>query len=493
MLHRSDGEVQRAAKQMRELGADWVRITAGWSALAPAPRDVDKPGEPFNARDTRTYPQAGLAALDRAVRVATNRGLKVQIDLAFWAPRWAVQRRGENPERERFGPNAEEFAKFAEAIARRYSGRFTDPKHGVVRPLPRVGLWTTWNEPNKWTFLAPQWVRTGKRVKGAPKRYRPMSPHIYRPMHQQAYDVIKALDPSAVVLIGGLNSRGNPKGGRRGVPPLTFLRTMACLDAGYQPLRVPQCDGGERLRADGLALHPYSLHAPPNASAKEPDNVFLADLGRVDAVLSELVARDKIDGHWPLYITEYGYETSPPDPTTRHSLGDQARYMAWATYIAHSYPNVKMFAQFLLRDTPVTEPEPGRDRRRNNFQTGLLFADGQPKPGASGFTLPLFGSLDTTATGEQALVLYGGARPGDGPQVVRVERRIGPDQWAPVQTFGGVSCGATDRDFVTDRSGFFRRIAPWEGPGAYRLVWQRSATVLEHGPPVWVGLKPLLD
>ena len=67
-------------------------------------------------------------------------------------------------------------------------------------------------------------------------------------------------------------------------------------------------------------------------------------------------------------MTEYGYETSPPDPTSLFTPAQQAQYMGWSTYLAHSQPGTRMFAQFLLRDI---EPQPGRGWR--DFQTGLFF------------------------------------------------------------------------------------------------------------------------
>src|SRR3954470_9554296 len=75
LLHRSDAEVRQAARQIAELGADRVRITAGWSVLAPSPRKRRRPGAPFDPRDSRTYPEAGFEALDRAVRAVHSAGM----------------------------------------------------------------------------------------------------------------------------------------------------------------------------------------------------------------------------------------------------------------------------------------------------------------------------------------------------------------------------------------------------------------------------------
>ncbi len=113
MLHRPERDVREYARQMHDLGADRVRITASWSALAPQPRARRKPGGEFDAERSKTYPEPGFIRLDRAVRAATNAGLKVQLDIAFWAPRWAVAKRTGSPDRQRYVPDAAEFGRFA--------------------------------------------------------------------------------------------------------------------------------------------------------------------------------------------------------------------------------------------------------------------------------------------------------------------------------------------------------------------------------------------
>jgi hypothetical protein len=453
LLHRSDAELRQATRQIAELGADRVRLTAGWSVLAPSPRARRRPGRPFDARDSSTYPEAGFDALDRAVRAVGAAGMKVQIDIAFWAPRWAVAKPSSNPDRQRYIPNARAFANFAAAVARRYSGDFPDPRR-PGRHLPAVRMYTTWNEPNHVSFLAPQW----KAVHGG--RYRPYSPHVYRAMHEAAYREIKAVSGENLVLIGGLSSFGSTVPGKGAVPPLPFLRTMACVDAAMQPLQVPECRNAGPLHADGLALHPYSVGVAPGTPAPHPDDVFLADLGRMDALLTQLREAGRIDQPWPLYLTEYGYDTGDFAQTPE----TQAAYQGWSTFLAQRDPNVRMFAQFLLRDIPDGRPRP-------YTRSGLLYADGRPKPAAQAFKIPLYGAYAIGADGQPALVLYGGVRPGDGRKTVRVERRDGTTgQWAAVTTTGS-TCGADDAAFLTDGSGFFTRTAAWQGPGTYRLGW----------------------
>ncbi len=87
------------------------------------------------------------------MQLARDRGLRVAIDIAFWAPRWAVRRPGDSADRERDTIVVGEFADFAAAVARRY---------------PQAVAFTIWNEPNHNAFLLPQW--NGRAAAGGPRR-----------------------------------------------------------------------------------------------------------------------------------------------------------------------------------------------------------------------------------------------------------------------------------------------------------------------------------
>jgi hypothetical protein len=467
LLHRPESQVRRTMRQIAEIGFDRVRITAGWSALAPAPGKRRRPD--FDAEDSREYPHAGFERLDRAVHAANDTGLKVQIDLAFWAPRWAVAKGSRQKSRQRYIPDPDEFARFATAVARRYGSR--------------VRLYTTWNEPNHASFLAPQW-----------KGLRPYSPHVYRAMHEAAYAALKKASPANRVLVGGLSSFGSEDAGRGNVPPLEFLRTMACVDAAMQPLAVPECAGAGPLHADGLAWHPYTLDTAPAATMPNPDDAGMGDLPRITSLVKALHDAGRIDAEWPLYLTEYGYETRPPDPYARFSPDQQARYLGWATFLAQRDPHTRMFAQFLLRDIDAGESgfPKGSRRRWRDWQTGLLYADGTPKPAAQAFKIPLHAQYAIGGDGQPALMLYGGVRPGDGRRTVRLERQDPVSgRWNPVRTTG-TACDEQTGDFFTEGDGFFTRTAPWEGPGRYRLGWRHGGRY-EYGAEIAVDAdQPLL-
>lgn len=351
--------------EVKRLGFSRVRLTADWSTLAPAPQAPKMPS--FDAADPAAYDELGDPSwrnLDRAVRAAASRGIAVLIDIGFWAPLWAAEPTAagsrENP---RTNIDPARYADFARAVVRRYAGDYAPPGREA---LPRVDMFSIWNEPNIPGFFGPQWqVNEGGRV--------PRSPHLYRAMVSAAYAAIKELRPDTTVLVGGLASGGSydSAGLRGGVPPLRFLRELACVDRQLEPLARSGCEGFRPVRGDGFSIHPYGFRTRPEESGGR-DNVHIADLGRLIELLRTLADRERIDPKLvDVYITEFGYKTNPPDPRGV-SPQEQRRYWLRSEEIASSHPEVRMFAQFLIRDS-VCEG-------CLFWPTGYRYGDGRPKP-----------------------------------------------------------------------------------------------------------------
>ncbi|MCW3014241.1 MAG: hypothetical protein JWO02_1333 [Solirubrobacterales bacterium] len=480
-LHRTPAAVYASARQLVELGADRVRLTAGWSAIAPQPHSKKVPPAPFDASDSRTYPKDAFTSLDTAVKAATSSGLKVMIDLAFWAPRWAVGQAAPDPKRERYFVDAAAFGDFATAVARRYSGGYDDPVN-PARKLPAVRMFTTWNEPNHPSFLKPQWVRT---TAGG---FRPESPHIYRAMHNAAYDAIKKVSWQDQVLLGGTASGGSTVPGKGGVPPLQFLRALACVDDAMKPLNVPECVNYAPVKADGYAHHPYSRLVSPATPDPVLDDVRIADASRLGSLLSQLHRAGRLASNLPIFNTEYGYESRQDDPFQPFERDQQAAFIGWSTYLAWKDPDTRMMAQFLLRDIDPAESGYKRGTRQyyRDWQTGLYDAKGNAKPAARAFKLPFWAQTQGTGAAKSVL-LFGEVRPGNGPRVVRVERQDpATGAWAAVRTFGA-TCDPDNPEFLTNRAGFFLRSAPALGASAYRLAWRHDDGSFEYGVPVAVA------
>ncbi|MEX2252980.1 MAG: hypothetical protein WD649_02410 [Thermoleophilaceae bacterium] len=479
LLHRDPASVRATARRMKALGVDRVRITAGWSALAPSPTRRRKPR--FDATDSLQYPERPFHQLDNAIKEVRAAGMGVMLDVAFFAPRWAVRRKVRG-DRQRWRPKWQEFGQFALAVSRRYSGGWPDPTDPQQK-LPVVRRWTTWNEPNHPVFLLPQ------RKRGPNGTTLAASPHIYRNLHNAAYRSIKAVDSRNQVLGGGLAADAGRSG--EGIAPLEFVRELACVNAALQPLRRKACQGFQPLQADGFAHHPYTLDTNPAASRPNPDDVGLGDMDRLTKLLFQLRSRGRIARTLPVYITEYGYETNPPDPDRGVSPQTQARYMGLSTFIAWRNPELRSFAQFLLRDI-----EPTAGTRGGDYQTGLDYPDGRPKPAAQAFKLPIWAVVRPTFRDGRAkrVFVFGQIRPGRGQR-----RRVGIEvlnregEWRELYTLPSNSsftrsCVRGGMGFFVEDEGFFLRSTPYLGRRTtYRFRWFRSKSRSEVSQPMTVG------
>ncbi|WP_354702505.1 cellulase family glycosylhydrolase [Paraconexibacter sp. AEG42_29] len=469
-LHRSPAAVNSSARRLAELGATRLRLTAGWSALAPNPTSRKVPPAPFDSSDSKTYPRGAFTTLDTAVKAATGNGVDVMIDLAFWAPRWAVGQAAPNPKRERYFVDAAAFGDFATAVARRYSGAFPDPAN-PAKDLPAVRMYTTWNEPNHPSFLKPQWVRTPD------GGFRPESPHVYRAMHNAGYDAVKRVSRLNKVLVGGTASGGSTVPGKGGVPPLQFVRAMACVDDRLKPLNVPECANYAPVKADGYSHHPYSRLVTPATSDPYGDNAPIADSGRLADLLDTLHERGRLANRLNIFNTEYGYESRQDDPFQPFERDQQAAFIGWSTFLAWRDPDTSMMAQFLLRDIDPAESGNKRGTRKyyRDWQTGLYDKRGDAKPAATGFKLPFWAQLQEIGLGTKVVLLFGQVRPGKGARTAHVERQDpASGVWSPIVT-GGPSClDPTKPEFLTNPAGFFLRTAKADGAARYRMVWHHE-------------------
>jgi hypothetical protein len=507
LLFRPAAEVRAAVARMKALGVDRVRITAGWSSLTRAPDAVTKP-EGFDAADPAAYEQSRWQALDTAVRAVRGAGLQAVIDIGFWAPHWATTDPPGPRARTNIDPKA--YADFATALALRYSGGF-EPKpdppdappappsqdHDIVQAflqplipfplpdlipplariraadagdaaatggrLPSVDELIVYNEPNHQGLLLPQWKPDGT----------PASPAVYRAMVRAAYAAVKAARRKVKVLIGNTSSTGGTRGAGP-VPPLEFLRELACVDARLRPRTTGDCAGFTTVPGDGWAHHPYSQNERPTRVSdpkKEPGDLRLADLPVLARTLDRLVKMGRLaPANRDIYLTEFGYETGGIPGRPRVSQSMQARWLTWAEYLADRVPNVRSFAQFLLRDQP---PAPVRvsssDKRPfGEYSTGLLLAGGADKVAAKTFLAGLFAQLQPRGK----VLLYGRLRLKPGRRTVLLERRLPHDRWRLVE-----------RLTIDGRAAFERTIA--HRPGAlYRLTYADAKGHPQHGQAI---------
>jgi hypothetical protein len=127
-----------------------------------------------------------------------------------------------------------------------------------------------------------------------------------------------------------------------------------------------------RLRADGFALHPYTLRWRPDFPGPTADDVTTGSLGRIEHALHVLSARRVLatarGRPLPLYLTEWGWHArspSVPEPL-------RSSYMLVGLDLIAADPHVRQVIWYQLVGAP--------DRPRPVWDTGLLNADGSPRP-----------------------------------------------------------------------------------------------------------------
>jgi len=444
LLHRPTDQVRASMQKLRSLGVDRVRLTANWSVLTREP-DANRKPDGFDARDPAAYPQARWVGLDNAVQIARATGLEVLIDIGFWAPHWATNDPPGPRARTNVDPKA--FADFTVAVARRYSGTWRpltaappapppsqdqnlldglfggQPAGGQTpavvpnEPLPLVGQFVLWNEPNHPSLLLPQWTGRGR---GA----RPASPALYARMVRAAYPAAKKIRPDAAFLLGNTSSDGG-RAPRGAVAPLLFIREMACVDRKLRPLRSAACKSYKRLPGDGWAHHPYPRQLRPDdvGRPEHTDYVRIGNLARLSRLLRKLTRRGRIAKRLrEIHLTEFGYETSPIPGRPTLTQAKQARWLTWAEYIASRVPGVVTFAQFLLRDLPPgpVRVSPSKNRGFGQYYSGLETSMGKDKLAAKTFTAGLFARRQS----RRRVLVWVRLRLGAGPKKVTVERRL---------------------------------------------------------------------
>ena len=326
-------------RQASVAGASVIHTTASWAGIAPT-----KPANPANGDD----PAYKLADLDELVFQSGIYGLRVMIDING-TPKWANGGKAPNVMPKRLS----DLTTFAKMLSNRYNGR---QGHGTV------ALWSVWNEPNLQLFLTPQFspsrtvtaVKTvkGKRVKYKKTVFTIVGPANYAKLYKAAYAGIKSGNPLAKVAIGETSARGRDKplgGVSASLAPGTFAKYLAKVHG---------------LKFDAWAHHPYptSPNLPPLQKVRYP-NVTLSTLPKFEKDLKKYFHRSV-----PVWITEYGHETKPPDPHGV-SYALQAKYAVQALTIAKNDPNVQMFIWFVFHDSSG-----------NPWQSGLYTSGGAQKP-----------------------------------------------------------------------------------------------------------------
>ncbi len=490
LLYRSDHVAARALTKMKAMGVDTVRVTVLWRTVAefahPRLRDVEKlkgnarkralrQRRGFDAQNPRTYPRGNWDRYDNLVKAATRRGLRVYFNVTGPGPIWAQRT---PPKRLRrllasYKPKAGAFKQFVMAVGRRFDGTYRD-ENGERGVLPRVSVWSLWNEPNQAGWLSPQWEKR----KG---RWVPASPAIFRELVQRGYEGLVATGHRAdndTVLLGETAPLGSRRRSERApMYPKRFLRELMCVRSDGRAYsgtsaRLRDCDDFSKkgpLRATGYAHHPYTKKLAPTQRHRAPDALTMANVSELGALLDELAATTgNLPAGLPLYMTEFGYETSPPDRFSGVPPLAQAQFNTLGEYLAWTQPRVAAQSQFLLADVaPLKKHRRGTKSYWSTYQSGLITQRAEAKPAAYAYAMPfMVARTPTAAASLPAFNVWGQLRfmPNGVADVVAI-------QWRPRD---GSAPWATVGDAVAiDPLGYYTatRVAPSAAPGEWRALW----------------------
>lgn len=296
---------------MRDAGFNWVKQWFAWQDIEGAGRN-----------------QFDWSRTDRIVSQVEQHGLKLLVrvsptaDRAFWA--------GNPPE------NADYFAEFVGALARRYRGR--------------IHAYQIWNEPN----LAREWGN------------KPPDPAGYALLLRKAYRAIKAEDPNAIVVTAGM-------------APTTADQAEAMYDMKFYELMYQAMGGNSDGYFDMLGAHAAGYAVPPetdpgaiasnpawyNRDPSPPERLRVYSFRHVEDI-RRLMERYG-DGRKRIVILEFGwtFDPRPDSPYYWHGAGAGIDPFVQADYLVRAYkwaqqnwPWVGLMSLIYMPDsewTPETE------------------------------------------------------------------------------------------------------------------------------------------
>jgi hypothetical protein len=407
---------------VRASGATTIRFYTIWSRIAPASRPAD-PGNPAD-------PAYNWSILDQMVVNAKANGLEPILSIEA-APAFAEGQGEGLPGTMR--PSPTEYALFARAAARRYSGSF--------QGLPRVRYWQAWNEPNYFRHLGPQYdtplsqpVRRSSRL---------LSPDIYRRLLNAFADAVHKVHSDNLVIGGGLAPFGNENAGTHVARTLPFMRALLCMNRRDRP--QPGCH--QRTKLDIWSHHPYTMGGPTHHNLS-PEDVSLGDLPKMRRLLraairaKHIVSKRRVQ--W--WATEFSWDTDPPDPNAvpmklHERWVSEALYRMWLN-------GISQVTWFQIRDSVSSIPG------EFVFQSGLYFTCPTgpecwiAKPSRQAFRFPF-----VAFTSKHGVRVWGRTPWGRRGRVA-VEHRGG--RWQKVATLRADRYGIFTTTLRTPKRGFMR-------------------------------------
>ena len=420
--------------ELRALGVDVIRTNVIYYRVYRTPAQGRKP-RGFRASDPDS-PQYDFSRTDHLVRLARENGMRVLMTVTGPGPKFTSS----SPRRCRrgpctFRPKPGDFGQFAAAVAKRYRGK--------------VDYYSLWNEPNLDVWITPQQKKpaVGRvQTDGA----------IYRKLWIAGYKAIARFDPGRRnrVLFGEVAAIGEP---------LPLMQAALCLDVEGRPFtgaqrRAHGCSGRPaKLNIGGFAIHPYNFggFGTPRTRTNRESALPIAYLPRLHRLIDNASRRGRIRRRAPIFVTEFGFQSNPPDRISKVSPTEQAQYINEADRLLFGNRRVAMTSQYELTDPP----------QQDQFNSGLRFTERrgrERKPAYEAYRLPIV----VTRRSSGSVEVYGQARPAGGSTSVAIQISRGGGEFETV---------AQRR---TNARGIFRtNISRAGAAGArWRLSWLDSAT-----------------
>jgi hypothetical protein len=493
LIHGTFARQQKALAQMKALGVQFVRVTLLWSDVANGAIHRRH----FNPANPATYPPHNWDPYDNLVQTVARYGMGVYFDVTGPGPSWAM---GHPPRRDRksaptWMPNGTQFFRFVYAVGKRYSGRYRK-EIGTHPVLPRVRFWSIWNEPNQGGWLTPQ-----SYYSPIAHQVIPYSPILYRQLYYMGHSALVASGHgSDAILIGETAPDGHgPPSTRNPLTPTQFIRELMCVGLNGVPYSGVQAQARDcslfkrmgPLPANGWAHHPYTLKVPPTGKPPAPGDIVISNISDLTNLLDQLAATTgHIASGLPIFSTEFGYESNPPDIYHGIPLDKQAAWSNLGDFLAFLNPRIDGQTQFLLQDVPPnTHHTKGSKAYWDTYQSGLLYANGRTKPAFTAYRLPLvlYKSGTDPSNGAPQLAYWGQLR---FLAHTPLSSLAGDDQvqlqYLPVHTSTWLQLGAPIQiDAVTDFQQFFYGTIDVPGPGQIRVQWKA------HMPPYVVTSLPV--
>ena len=437
--------------------------------------------------DPATYP--GWGPWDAIDRAAAQTGIRLYMTITGPIPLWAA---GPNPPQPlsvqtgvTWKPSAADFGQFVQAAASATAATTPPPA-----PRARCRGSTSGRSGTSRTTARTSNRKPWEAILCQQAYYRELVNAGWNGLHVTGHTT-----STDTILIGETAPYGvEPSDARASheMAPLAFLRGLSCVNSSYRPLQgaaagkigCPTSSGSFKANnpalfdAGGWADHPYTGgQAPTVVSRGIPGSADYADFGALGHLATALDRSASAYGSsvkLPIYNTEFGFRTNPPDTTpTATTPAKAARYINQAEYISWHNHRIRSYTQYELIDPPG---------KGGIFATGLKFNAGgtdvfagRPKPSFYAYRMPLW-IPQTHSTRRAPLKVWGCARAA--PVIARHTGRpaIHPDpaleleRWVPDSSYRDTPPHLDDRLLLPDGR-------PVPRSGTVRLAWSDSGAV----------------